>query len=93
MSALARQYIKPVGKWKSLAFLLYLRMLDAAYNTALAAVSNPRAVTTDSIRHLIRNGSQMSTTTFDVSEVKQLDVADGSDDEDEASLQSDLGFS
>ena len=86
--------IKLVGKWKSIAFLLYLRMLDAAYNTALAAVSNPRSVTTDSIRHLAQSGARASTTAFDANEAERLNVADGSDDEDEASLQeSDLGFS
>ena len=83
--------VKLMGRWKSLAFLYYLRMMESAYNTAISAISNPKSMTVEHIRRLVRD----SPANVDVEDSAAEDLDDGAndaDDEDAASLHSELGF-
>ena len=83
--------VKLMGRWKSLAFLMYLRMLDSAYNTAISAISNPTSMTVEHIRRLVRDNP--ANVDVDISAAEDFDEGDcDADDEDAASLHSELGF-
>jgi len=44
--------IQTFGRWKSLAFLMYIRLASAAYNTALAHMCNTNTLTLSDLRRI-----------------------------------------
>jgi hypothetical protein len=47
--------IRLMGRWRSLAFLDYLRMTDDAFRIAQSAISNPHTMTSEQVRRLVRS--------------------------------------
>ncbi len=46
-------FIMKAGRWKSLAFLVYVRLCVKAYSDGLKAISDPKVFTMDDVRKLI----------------------------------------
>ena len=68
--------IRLMGRWRSLAFLDYLRMTDDAFRIAQSAISNPHTITVEQVRRLVR-----SQTAVPSSVPEDLNIVDDQEDE------------
>ena len=67
-----------MGRWRSLAFLDYLRMTDDAFCIAQSAISNPNTMTVEQVRRLVRS-QPISTITTAPFDPENLEVTDDQD--------------